>query len=225
MELLSAYIYSNAPMQLTLISYESLEKLKDIEWFEDARTPDRFKILNKRFKIEGIWYRVVLRFKKVGEVLDLDTPIPFAVIQTEIAGMKGSVQDIAVQFKDVRAWHGNTIKQTHNYIREGVPAELIDTIMQELRENLIYQGDKRRPKTRAEIDRNQGELDITHADFMERRETQARPIRMLQLGRSVAEMIGIESVMVDEIINRAQSIYRNGGPDLDIDFPAINEEE
>jgi hypothetical protein len=143
-------------MQLTMISPDSLEKLKELEWFEDERTPDRFKILNKRFLINNIWYRVVLRFKKTGDLLELNTPIPFTIVQTELAGMKGSVQSIALQFRDVRVWHGNTIKQTHNYIREGVPAELIDTIMQELRENLIYQDEKFRKERLSNA--NQGEF-------------------------------------------------------------------
>lgn len=160
MELLSAYFYNMSPIKMTEISEETFSHLYDRSWYKDDRNPKGFQIINKRFLIQDKWYRVALRFKRVSdsvgaELFELDTPVPFMVIHTEMMETSGGSHDISIRFKDLHVWHGKQVKTTVGYLQEGVPLQLIDEVIADLKDAVVYKGDV---KLRLKRDRRQ--LDI-----------------------------------------------------------------
>jgi hypothetical protein len=140
MELISAYLYQTTPFDTKDISISTIDLLKKRDWYEDDRVSGKFMILNKRFHIDGIWYRVVLRFKKAEDHLQLDTPVPFMVMQSEMSQTVGTNEGITIRFKDVKAWHGREVKSTLGYFQAGVPIRLIDSVFEDLKQSLRYVG-------------------------------------------------------------------------------------
>jgi hypothetical protein len=147
MELVSAYIYNTSPVEATNIDErDTIWALKQREWYEDGRIPEKFKILNKRFKIGEEWYRAVLRFKRnegiFKDVLELDTPIPFMIVKSEIVGTVTTSEGISVRFKDIKSWHGRDVKSTVGYFKAGVPSAVINAVFEDIKACVVYRGYK-----------------------------------------------------------------------------------
>jgi hypothetical protein len=200
MELLSAYIYNTAPIEMTNIRIETLENLRNADWFDDERSPARFAILNKRFNVNDTWYRVVLRFKRINDmILELDTPIPFMIVQSEMLQAKGSVHDISIRFRDLRVWHGREVGSTIGYFQQGVPHRLIDLVIQDLKSFVVYEGDN------VKVSRSLHANNISNrlANMLEHSSESLSPFRSIRL----PDREQIES-NIDQIVDRAISIYR-----------------
>jgi|SRR5579875_774353 len=139
MELLAAYIYNTSPIKMTNINgIKTIENMKRNHWFEDSRKPTGFKIMLKRYNIEDTWYRIVIRFRVKEDSFELDTPVPFMVFLTERQEVMGSAYVVSVCFVDKKAWHGKTVGSTVGYLEQGVPAALVDAIVEDLKECVVY---------------------------------------------------------------------------------------
>ncbi|CDQ41932.1 hypothetical protein [Virgibacillus salexigens] len=130
MELVTAYLYMTSPIPSENISAKSFYKLKENNWYQDNRGSQKFQILNKRFKIDQNWYKVGIRFERSQDNYVLNTPIPFFITEAET--------DNGQVFTDKVVHHGRKVKHTLGYLHKGIPIELIDAVIQDLKEHLIY---------------------------------------------------------------------------------------
>ncbi|GAK41919.1 hypothetical protein TCA2_4411 [Paenibacillus sp. TCA20] len=135
MELMKAYLYNQFPFQTTDISARTISNLLTCNWFEDDRKSAAYTILHRRLLISSQWYKITLRFKKEGpELLSLDTPAPFMVVLSEVkeADNKNS------RFVDKQVYHSKTVGTVSGYLEKGIPAELIDAMIEEFRISVQY---------------------------------------------------------------------------------------
>jgi hypothetical protein len=132
MELVTAYLYNFCPLRVTGIASNTFHWLKKSGWYSDLRKSAKYQIMNKRFQINEQWFRVIVRFEhdaSTGLYL-LSMPLPFVIIET--------FTEDGVSFKDNQVFHGRTMKNTVGYIQAGIPIELIDTVIADLKENVQY---------------------------------------------------------------------------------------
>lgn len=131
MELISSYLYNRIPIRTTNIENRTFHFLKRHGWYSDSRSNRKFTMLNKRFKINGQWYRALIRFQNDGtETFELSIPCPFVITKSET--------EDEISFKDTKTFHGPKLKNVIGFFEAGVPSELIDQIYQDLREHVTY---------------------------------------------------------------------------------------
>lgn len=152
MELISAYRLNTVPIKMHDIHPGTLDFLRSIEWYDDQRNPKGFVILNKRFKLNEQHYRTMLRFKEEQTThgslaYSLDTPVPFLVVETEPSDPIHTPNGIQVRYKDTRVIHGRTVKTTIGYLYEGIPADLIHAVIEDLKDTAVYHDDIARDKS------------------------------------------------------------------------------
>lgn len=131
MDLIRTYLYITSPIVPENIDEKTFEKMKTDHWYRDSRGSKKFQILNKRFKIDQNWYRVMVRFEKMHDgTYVLNEPIPFIIVETET--------EDEVIFIDRKIHHGRKVKHTLGYIDSGIPMELIDMVIQNLKDLVVY---------------------------------------------------------------------------------------
>jgi hypothetical protein len=167
MELTTAYLYNQSPIDVFNISESTFQYMLNADWFEDERQPKNFKILNKRFKHGESIYRVVLRFRMdTPGVYKLDVPIPFAVILSERYEIQKSYGSDS-RFRDIKVWHGKDVKNTIGFFQAGVPIQLIDDVIIDLQAHVKH------------VDEPDVDIDVFAV--------QKRPILMMN-GREIGQM-------------------------------------
>lgn len=147
MELLSAYFYNTAPIKLTNIDVNCFTGLYAKDWFKDERQAKGHYIIHKRFLVENAWYRVSLRFKRITnkdgfEHCELENPVPFMIVLSEMSHTTGGSDHISIRFNDLQVWHGKQVKTTSGYLEQGIPLQLIDLAIEDLKKTIVYLGDE-----------------------------------------------------------------------------------
>ena len=132
MELITAYMYKVSPIRTDSIHKPmTMHSLRQNQWIENTRGSKKYYIFEKLFYVNNENYRVIIRFYKNKDgSLTLSTPIPFIVAKTE-------TQD-GVNFKDVKIYHGRKLKTILNMMKEGVPSILVDRVIEDLYNSIVY---------------------------------------------------------------------------------------
>lgn len=124
-------MYNRNPIVRKNLSVKTLNGMSRAGWYKDMKGSRKFEILNKRFKIDGQWYRTIVRFKVVENGLELDMPLPYVITLSET--------EDDMQFHDVKVIHGkDNITNTTDYLSLGIPSQLIDAIIQDLKQSTVY---------------------------------------------------------------------------------------
>jgi hypothetical protein len=138
MELVSIYLYNRIPIQSEDISNRSFHNLKRNGWYNDVRTNRKFTMLNKRIEVNQKWYRALIRFEYNGvvegvEAFILSMPCPFII--TECEPMESTT---SARWKDNKTYHGPNLGSVSEFLRKGVPIQVIDEVYSDLKEFMIY---------------------------------------------------------------------------------------
>ncbi|MBR2246323.1 MAG: hypothetical protein IJ880_04745 [Bacilli bacterium] len=136
MDLATAYLYLSSPVKLEDIHKGTFPNMIQAGWYRDHRASNKFQILNKRFNIEGSWYRVLVRFELQSDSFyELSSPVPFVITETEKKDSPSEFRDI---FVDKKSYHGRKLKHVFGFINAGVPIALIDAVIQDLKQYIVY---------------------------------------------------------------------------------------
>lgn len=148
MELIKTYLYNRIPIQVHSVSNRTFHSLKRNGWYPDRRTNKKFTMLNKRFDIGNQWYRVLIRFENDGlssfgeESFILSLPCPFIITECETisdkARDKHGATTITTKWKDTKTYHGPKLKNVNEFLKQGIPTDLIDQVYADLKEYVYY---------------------------------------------------------------------------------------
>jgi|GEM_PF-6220664 len=134
MELIRLYLCNRISIETNNISNRTFHFLKRKGWYTDSRSNQKFYMLNKRIQVEGQWYRALIRFEYKGVNADesmvytLSSPCPFIVTECEAI----ETLDGTDSWKDVKTYHGPTLKNVTGLLNAGVPMEVIDQVYEDL---------------------------------------------------------------------------------------------
>ncbi|QHW35781.1 hypothetical protein GZH47_33345 (plasmid) [Paenibacillus rhizovicinus] len=195
MELITAYLYNQSPIDVFNIMESTFKNMTSSRWFEEERQPKNFKIMNKRFKVADVVYRVVLRFRlDTPGVYTLDTPIPFAVMLSERYEVE-KAHGTESRYKDVKVWHSKEMKSTIGYFQAGVPVVLINEVIDDLKTVIQH------------VDAPEVDIDLYSA--------QRRPIRMFLGGQEIGEVQSVSITPERDINGRpVRRVNVLGGGDI-----------
>ncbi|WP_067923793.1 hypothetical protein [Alicyclobacillus shizuokensis] len=132
MELIQAYMYNVTPIRMSGIHPDTFDVMTSEArgWLLDRFTA-KVKVFSKRFQVKDKWYRVMVRFKATDDhTFELESPVPFAIIETTFA--EGGI------FRDKTAHHGRQVGSTVGYLQRGIPIELIDAVIHDLTACIDY---------------------------------------------------------------------------------------
>jgi len=144
LELIKAYLIKNPPIAKYTFDSHNIDRLLNMGYYYDPRCNDKYILLNKRYHINEIYYRVVLRFEVKNVEMErvthfttymsvnnciLNLPVPFVIIQTD--------KDEEGAFIDSKVYHGPTLKNVFGYLEQGIPYDLIEAIYHDIQKCLF----------------------------------------------------------------------------------------